>query len=205
MYHPEKRAVLLQHRDAKAPTNPNKWALFGGVGEADETPEQCLRRELKEELGYDFSDTLFEPLHDYVVEHLKMRRYVFFAVVDFEKEACALNEGQGFEWVALTDALKLDLSGAATRRDIEAFLLLILRRDGNDKVFAWNAEPGEEDLPHEHPFDTQIIVFEGSITIGQAGADRILETGDAIFIPRGTRHWAKVGASGCRYLVAEKH
>lgn len=134
-----------------------------------------------------------------------MQRYVFWTEVDFEKDACTLNEGQGFEWVPPVEALKLDLSGAATRRDVEAFLLLILRRDGNDKVFAWNAEPGEEDPAHEHPFDTQIIVFEGSITIGQAGTDRILETGDVIFIPRGTKHWAKVGASGCRYLVAEKH
>ena len=44
-------SVFLQHRTDDAPHNPGKYALFGGGKEGDETPEETLLRETKEELG----------------------------------------------------------------------------------------------------------------------------------------------------------
>jgi mutator protein MutT len=41
--------VILQRRTKDDLTKPNKLALFGGHIEADETPEQAILRELKEE------------------------------------------------------------------------------------------------------------------------------------------------------------
>lgn len=121
LYHPEKRMILMQHRDAAAPTNPDTWALFGGVGENGESAEVCLRRELSEELGFDFSSIPFVPLHDYLIEHLGMWRFVYWANVSLEKELFVLGEGAGFDWVPLEQARNLNLAGLATRRDIEAF------------------------------------------------------------------------------------
>ena len=47
-------ALLLQHRDNK-PGLPNagRWSPLGGHCEADEDVEACVRRELREETGYD--------------------------------------------------------------------------------------------------------------------------------------------------------
>lgn len=43
---------FLQMRDEEAPTNPNKFGLFGGGFENEEGPESALRREIGEELTY---------------------------------------------------------------------------------------------------------------------------------------------------------
>lgn len=46
--------VLLQQRDDRPDlAYAGQWTLFGGQVEAGETPEQCIRRELKEELDLD--------------------------------------------------------------------------------------------------------------------------------------------------------
>jgi 8-oxo-dGTP diphosphatase len=45
--------ILLQLRDDKPGLEyPNCWGTFGGQIEEDETPQEALRREIKEELDY---------------------------------------------------------------------------------------------------------------------------------------------------------
>ncbi len=56
----ENRKILLQHRDAGAPTLPNYWAFFGGGIEKGETPEQAVKREAKEELQIELKPTFFK-------------------------------------------------------------------------------------------------------------------------------------------------
>ena len=54
-----KGRILLQHRDNDAPRYPGRWGLFGGQLEKDETPEQAVRRETKEEIGIELTDLKF--------------------------------------------------------------------------------------------------------------------------------------------------
>jgi 8-oxo-dGTP pyrophosphatase MutT (NUDIX family) len=44
--------LLLESRPDGARLAAGKLTCFGGLREADETPEQCLRRELREELNW---------------------------------------------------------------------------------------------------------------------------------------------------------
>jgi quercetin dioxygenase-like cupin family protein len=80
-----------------------------------------------------------------------------------------------------------------------------LKRQGYGPVYVWDAEPNEEDPDHTHPFDTCLVVLVGEIEIGMDGKSIILKSGNAIDIPREKIHYGKVGAQGCKYIVAEKH
>lgn len=51
--------ILLQHRDAQAPRQPNQWAFFGGHIRPGESPDQTVRREAEEELGITLHRLIF--------------------------------------------------------------------------------------------------------------------------------------------------
>ncbi len=52
-----KKEILLQLRDNNDKIKfPNKWGTFGGALEENENPLDSLKRELKEELNYEFTE-----------------------------------------------------------------------------------------------------------------------------------------------------
>lgn len=84
-----------------------------------------------------------------------------------------------------------------------------LKDEGYDKVYAYSAEPNEDDPEHSHEFDTKVHVISGEIGIRKLDGDRItdykLKAGDECEVLRNTKHEALCGPEGCRYIVAEKH
>jgi 8-oxo-dGTP pyrophosphatase MutT (NUDIX family) len=83
--------VLLQHRDGGAPRYPNCWALFGGARKDGETAEQCLVREVREELGRDPEP--FELVGEVTCE-LTGRKVDVFAAALVNQDLEALRAGQ---------------------------------------------------------------------------------------------------------------
>jgi 8-oxo-dGTP diphosphatase len=68
---------------------PGYWALFGGHIESGETPNIAVKREILEEIGYDFPD--FSEFACYWDE--KVIRHVFHAPLLVGLDQLVLNEG----------------------------------------------------------------------------------------------------------------
>ena len=72
------RVLLAQRPEGKSLAG--MWEFPGGKVEPGETPELCIRREIKEELGVTLCENCFTPLtfvsHQYQEFHLLMLLYV---------------------------------------------------------------------------------------------------------------------------------
>jgi 8-oxo-dGTP diphosphatase len=95
------RILLTQRPEGKAMAG--LWEFAGGKMEADETPEQTLVRELKEELGIDVLESALTPLtfasHAYETFHLVMPVYLCRAWGG----EISPQEKQSFQWVSPAD------------------------------------------------------------------------------------------------------
>ncbi|MSR85518.1 NUDIX domain-containing protein [Candidatus Uhrbacteria bacterium] len=120
-YNPDTRSVLLQKRDDKAPVNPNKWCLFGGGSEGDETPEQTFIREMKEELNIELKLEDLKKFTNYLNPKFNTHRYVYLVESRADKSSMTLNEGEDFDWISLDRVFEYDLT-ESTARDVKTFL-----------------------------------------------------------------------------------
>ncbi len=73
------RFLLQQRDDVVGISNPGKIGLFGGRSEADETPLQCIVREVHEELSYFIPPERFERVGSFDVEEGSLRAHLFVA------------------------------------------------------------------------------------------------------------------------------
>ena len=105
--------VLIAQRPA-GKSMAGLWEFPGGKVERGERPEQCLIRELREELGIDVKEACLAPLtfasHAYPDFHLLMPLYVCRRWEGF----VAAREQQALKWVKAQELTKL--SDAARRR-----------------------------------------------------------------------------------------
>jgi quercetin dioxygenase-like cupin family protein len=79
-----------------------------------------------------------------------------------------------------------------------------LKNEGFTDIHEYDDPANEFFADHDHPGDELLVVVRGSIEIIMDSAKTILNPGDELFFPAKKIHSAKIGSSGCFYVVGEK-
>lgn len=100
---------LMLHRTVKKhDVNKDKWIGVGGHFEADESPEECLLREVWEETGYVLTSYRYRGIVTFVSGNGVTEYMSLFTADGFEGEPCACDEGK-LEWVDKKDVWNLNI------------------------------------------------------------------------------------------------
>lgn len=100
---------LMMHRTKKE-NDPNhaKWIGIGGKFEENESPEECVCREVKEETGLTLTGYRFRGIITFVSDEWETEYMHLFTADEFEGEVGECNEGE-LAWVKKEDVMSLNL------------------------------------------------------------------------------------------------
>jgi 8-oxo-dGTP pyrophosphatase MutT (NUDIX family) len=79
------------------------WGIVGGKVDAGETVMQGLVREIREEIGQDFTNSKFIPLETFTADNQQFVYYTFLVNVGEEFIPVLNDEHRGYCWVELSD------------------------------------------------------------------------------------------------------
>ena len=108
-YIEQNNRYLMLHR-TKKDNDPNhdKWVGIGGKFESDESPDECLLREVKEETGLTLLDYDFRGVVTFISNKWETEYMHLFTASSFQGELIDCNEGK-LEWIAKTEVLALNI------------------------------------------------------------------------------------------------
>ena len=90
---------LMLHRTVKEnDVNRDKWIGVGGHFEKNESPEECLLREVKEETGYTLTSWQYRGIVTFVYGEDTIEYMSLFTADGFEGTQTSCDEGE-LEWV----------------------------------------------------------------------------------------------------------
>lgn len=100
---------LMLHRTKKEnDLNEGKWIGVGGKFEKDETPEECLLREVKEETGLTLVRYRLRAVITFISNEWETEYMYLFTANEFIGNLTGCDEGE-LEWVDKDDILKLNI------------------------------------------------------------------------------------------------
>lgn len=95
----EKGEYLMLHRvKKKNDVNHDKWIGVGGKFEEDESPEECLLREVREETGLTLTRWRFRGIVTFVAEGHETEYIYLYTADQWTGEMIECNEGD-LEWI----------------------------------------------------------------------------------------------------------
>lgn len=132
---------LMLHRTVKKnDINKDKWIGVGGHFEADESPDECLLREVQEETGYRLTSYQYRGIVTFISGNGLTEYMSLFTADGFEGTPIPCNEGE-LEWVPIDKVCSLNIWEGdkiflrlLTER--KSFFSLKLVYDGNDRLLS---------------------------------------------------------------------
>jgi quercetin dioxygenase-like cupin family protein len=86
----------------------------------------------------------------------------------------------------------------------EKELVKVLEQQGFGHTYVWQDEPDAFYPTHTHEAETVHIILRGEMTLTMDGRSETYRAGARCDVPAGAAHSAKMGPSGCRYLIGER-
>jgi len=133
---------LMLHRvKKKVDANKDKWIGVGGRFEEDESPEDCVCREVYEETGLTLTDFTYRGLVTFVSDKWEGEFMHLFTATDYTGSIKECDEGV-LEWISKEDLMKLPMwEGDRIFLELIAapspFFSLKLRYEGEHLAGAW--------------------------------------------------------------------
>lgn len=108
-YIEKENSYLMLHRIKKAEDcNKGKWIGVGGKLEENESPEECLVREVKEETGLTLLDYSLRGIITFVSDEWETEYMFLYTADHFEGELIECNEGE-LAWIDKNKVMDLRL------------------------------------------------------------------------------------------------
>lgn len=132
---------LMMHRVKKEnDINKDKWVGIGGHFEADESPEECLLREAKEETGLTLLSWRLRGIVTFICDRQNTEYMFLYTAGQYEGKLCECSEGN-LEWVEKSRVYQLpiwegDKIFFRLLEEESAFFSLKLRYEGDRLVEA---------------------------------------------------------------------
>ena len=102
------RYLMLHRIKKEVDVNKDKWIGVGGHFEKDETPEECLLREVKEETGLTLTSWRFRGLVTFLSDAWETEYMCLYTAGGFEGDMITCDEGT-LEWVKKSELERLNL------------------------------------------------------------------------------------------------
>ena len=99
--------LMLHRTKKKNDINKDKWIGIGGKFEENESPEECIIREVKEETGLHLKSYQLRCIVTYVATNWETEYMYVFTSDDFEGNIIECNEGD-LQWVNKDEVTKLN-------------------------------------------------------------------------------------------------
>jgi quercetin dioxygenase-like cupin family protein len=86
----------------------------------------------------------------------------------------------------------------------EKQLARTLEQEGFRHTYVWQDAPSASYADHTHGTETAHVILNGEMTVTMGGKSHVYRAGERCDVPPGAVHAARMGPTGCRYLVGER-
>ena len=98
--------LMLHRTKKKKDVNKDKWIGVGGHAEGNETPQECLLREVREETGLLLTSYKFRGLITFISDEYEAEMMCLFTADGYTGELITCDEGE-LEWVKKSEVPQL--------------------------------------------------------------------------------------------------